>query len=140
MSIQRQTPPTESECWRVASAFNYCLAKIVGKFAGYPQVDPAAFHRMHEAIGRGLASRRRAARIGDFCQALRGIVACPIEELIGPPETDAVDIRLASIAQVVREGASLEHGLFEDLIRGLLSWNRTDKQVILRTLSSILQR
>jgi hypothetical protein len=138
--MHEQRQKNASEAWRIASDVNYCIAKIVGKFVAYPDVDREAFRRVHGAIRRGLRTSARERGVQDFCQELRAVISCPLTELLRPPCADGVDTRLAAIAQVVRDHSGLDDDLFGELIQGLLSWRRQDREVILDTLSGLIRR
>ena len=139
MEARRHLSEREQESWRIATALNFCLAKIVGKYAAYPGIDPGAFKRVHNAISQGLSRGKEAPRIGDFCQELRGVVSCPVAELLRAKGADEVDTRITAIAQVIRERTALQDGVFRELLTGLLSWERRDKEVILRALTGIIK-
>ena len=129
----------EPEAWRIATTLNFCLAKIVGKYAAYPKVDTHAFHRVRSAIETGLKKRSHEVKLGDFCQELRAVASCPSAELLRSAGSDATDCRIAAIAQVVHEYASLDEDIFRELLTGLLSWEPKDKKVILKALSGIIR-
>ncbi len=125
--------------WRLVTTLHLCLAKIVGKYAAYPAVDTATFERIHGALARGINRKKSPSELGDFCQELRAVVNCPLQELIRPRGADEVDTRLSAIAQVVRAHAQLPDALFRELLTGLLSWSPSDKALILKTLQTIIR-
>jgi len=135
----RNVSEMEPEAWRIATTLNFCLAKIVGKYAAYPRVDSQVFHRIRSTVESGLRRRGREAKLGDFCQELRAVASCPMAELLRSAGSDATDCRIAAIAQVVREYASLDDALFRELLTGLLSWEPKDKKVILNALVGIVR-
>ena len=129
----------EREAWRIATTLNLDLPKIVAKYPAYPKVDSHVFHRMRSAIEAGLRQRSHEAKLGDFCQELRAVASCPTAELLRSAGSDATDCRIAAIAQVVHEYASLDEDLFRELLTGLLSWEPKDKKVILDALVGIVR-
>lgn len=137
--MDRNVSEVVPEAWRIATTLNFCLAKIVGKYAAYPQVDSQVFRRIRSAVESGLRRRSREAKLGDFCQELRAVASCPTAELLRSAGSDETDSRIAAIAQVVREYASLDDALFRELLTGLLSWEPKDKDVILKALVGIVR-
>src|SRR5262245_35056221 len=101
----------ENEARRIASSVTICLSKIIGRYAAYPNVDSAAYRRIHEAIERGLGKGRSSARVRNFCQELRAVTSCPIRELLRSEGADDTDARLVAIAQAVREHCGLDDEL-----------------------------
>ncbi len=77
------------------------------------------------------------------------MVTCPSAELLQPErvlgksgesqQLDEVELRLISIADVVRRGAHLTHREFKEVLVALLSWDAKDRRVILDTLVSIIR-
>jgi hypothetical protein len=139
MEARKDLSQREEEAWRIVSALNFCLAKIVGKYADYPRIDPAVFQKIHNAIREGLSRSREKLVIGDLCQELRSVVSCPVAELLRPSGAEGVDTRITAIAQVVRQGSRLRDEVFRELLTGLLSWERRDKEVILKALTGIIR-
>jgi hypothetical protein len=139
MEPKRQVTNREAEAWRIAITLSFCMAKIVGKFKAYPEVDSGVFHRLHQTIGRGMTRLRARSTLGDFCQELRAVTACPAAELLRPSGADDTDARITAIAQVVRQRTGLDDDVFRDLLSGLLSWEPTDKAVILEALTGIIR-
>jgi hypothetical protein len=127
------------EAWRIATAVNICLAKVVGKYAAYPEVDAAAFKRVHDAVWEGLERLAADARLGDFCQELRSVVNCPVAELLRPDGADELDAKITAIAQVVRVRTGLNDEVFREVLQGLLSWEAGDRQTILDALAGIIR-
>ena len=125
--------------WHVTTTFIFCLAKIAGKYAAYPEVDAATFDRLHAALTRGINRRKTAGSLGDFCQELRSVANCPPAELLTPEGADEADSRLNAIAHVVRRHAALDATTFRELLRALLAWNPPDKALILKALLAIIR-
>jgi hypothetical protein len=138
MEIEKNRAQPNSRPRRIAEDLALCLSKIVGKFAAYPEVDPAAFQRMHSALERGLVSMDSPARLGDYCQELRSVAKCPARELLSFPRAGEIDARIAAIAQVVSQNAQLKEESFRELLTALLSWQDTDKRLILDVLTEII--
>ena len=136
------------EARRISKGVAFCVSTVVGKYAAYPQVDEPTFERVHKRIGTGFG-QFNSRSIGDFCQELRAMVSCPSSELLQPERVvdksgesqrlDEVELRLISIADVVRRGAHLTHREFKEVLVGLLSWDTKDRRVILDTLVSIIR-
>ena len=142
MEASKNLSNVNPEAWRILTTLNFCLAKIVGKYAAYPHVDSAAFDRIHNAVAEGLSGLSKGkggARIGDFCQELRAVANCPVAELLRPGGADATDRRITAIAQAVRQNAGLKDEVFRELVTGLLSWDSADKTVILDALLTIIR-
>jgi len=134
--LSNSGPP---EAWHIATALNICIAKVVGKYTAYPQVDSEAFHRVFSTVEKGLRGRWQEAKLGDFCQELRAVASCPIRELLRSAGADDTDTRIAAIAQVVRVHAGLSDDVFREILTGLLSWEAEDKNVILEALVRIVR-
>ncbi len=136
------------EARRISRGVAFCVSTVLGKYAAYPQVDESTFERVHKRIGDGF-DQYTGRSIGDFCQELRAMVSCPSCELLQPERVvdrngesqrlDEVELRLISIADVVRRGAHLSHREFKEILIGLLSWDARDRRVILDTLVSIIR-
>lgn len=136
------------EARRIAKGVAFCLSTVLGKYAAYPKVDESTFERVHTRIATGLTGLNGRS-IGDFCQELRAMTSCPGCELLKPErvvdrhgdaqQLDEVELRLISIADVVRRGARLSHAEFKEILIGLLSWDTKDRGVILDTLVSIIR-
>ncbi len=136
------------EARRISKGVAFCVSTVVGKYAAYPQVDEPTFERVHKRIGAGFGQFDHRS-IGDFCQELRAMVTCPSAELLQPErvvnksgaaqQLDEVELRLISIADVVRRGAHLTHREFKEVLVALLSWDAKDRRVILDTLESIIR-
>lgn len=139
LEAERRALESYPAAWRLVSTLNLCLAKIVGKYAAYPAVDSAAFERVHAALTRGINQKKSPAELGDFCQELRAVVNCPVQELLRPRGADDTDARLSAIACVVRVHAALADEIFRELLTGLLSWSPNDKALILKTLQAIIR-
>jgi hypothetical protein len=129
----------ETEAWRIASSLAFCLSKIIGRYTAYPNVDTAAFRRIHDAMERGLRRGRSSAKVRNFCQDLRAVTSCPIRELLRAEGADDTDARLVAIAQSVREHCGLDDELFRELLTGVLSWTPKDKARILETVVAIVR-
>lgn len=133
------------EARRISRGVAFCVSTVVGKYAAYPQVDEPTFERVHQRIGSGFDQFKQS--IGDLCQELRAVISCPSSELLQPiadkrseaKPLDEVELRLISIADVVRRGAHLNHREFREVLVALLSWDPKDRQVILDTLVSIIR-
>lgn len=125
--------------WRLVTTLNLCVARVVGKYAAYPSVDPATFQRIHAALTRGLNRRKSAAELGDFCQELRSVAGCPMGELLRPKGADDTDARISAIAQAIRTHAELDDATYRELLTGLLSWSPSDKALILSALLGVIR-
>lgn len=125
--------------WRLVTTLNLCVAKIVGKFTAYPSVDPATFQRIHASLTRGLNRKKSAPELGDYCQELRSVVACPVSELLRPPGADDTDARISAVAHVMRTHAKLDDPTYRELLTGLLSWSAPDKALILSALLGVIR-
>jgi len=139
MEKQPHTSNLDPETWRIATTLNFLLSKIVGKYAAYPEVDPEAFQRIHSTVAAGLQKLRAGSRLGDFCQELRSVLSCPVEELLRAEGADDVDTRITAVAQVVRQNTGMPESTFRELLSGLLSWGERDKSVILGALVEIIR-
>jgi hypothetical protein len=128
-----------AEAWRIATTVNFCLAKVVGKYAAYPEVDPSAFKRVHDAVAGGLERLVADSLLGDFCQELRSVVNCHVAELLRPEGADDTDTRITAIAQVVRIRTGLGDDIFREILEGLLSWEPGDKLMILDALVGVIR-
>jgi len=124
---------------RILTTLNFCLSKIVGKYAAYPDVDSAAYRRIHSALSVVMTRQSSTSALGDYCQELRAVATCPVSELLRPREADDVDTRITAIAQVVRQHTGIDDTSFRELLTGLLSWSLPDKMVILETLVGIIR-
>lgn len=125
--------------WRLVHSLNFCISKVIGKYAAYPAVDPDVFQRVHDALARGTSEIQTTAELGNYCQELRGVANCPAVELLHPPGADDTDARISAVAHVVRRHTRIDDSLFRELITGLLSWSPADKKLILTTLQSIIR-
>jgi hypothetical protein len=134
----RRGSKQNAEAWRIATTVNFCLAKVVGKYAAYPEVDLVAFKRVHDAVEEGLERLVADSLLGDFCQELRSVISCHVAELLRPEGADEIDARITAIAQVVRVRTGLNDALFREILEGLLSWEPCDKQLILDALTGII--
>ncbi|HVR74746.1 MAG TPA: hypothetical protein VMT52_10460 [Planctomycetota bacterium] len=139
METDRNLSSTEREAWRIAQALNFCLSKIVGKYAAYPEVDLEVFRRIHAAVEEGLYHGKRGLKLKSFCQELRAVTSCPVSELLRSEGADDTDTRIAAVAQVVREHAGLSDAVFRELVTGILSWQPGDKSMILEAMVSIIR-
>ncbi len=139
METGKEKTTTERRARQVLADINFCLSKVAGTYAAYPNVDAAVFRRMHAALGEGLVRRDKGSTLGDFCQELRAVMSCPVAELLRFAGADDTDTRLAAIAQVLRERARLEEDVFRELLTGLLSWERKDKAAILEAVTAIVR-
>ena len=136
------------EAWRISSRLAFCVATVMGKYAAYPQVDDPTYERIHKRIVAGF-SHFTGISAGNFCQELRAVISCPAAELLRPErvvdrrgearELDEVELRLISLADVLRRGARLSHSEFKEILIGLLSWAPEDRAVILGTLENIIR-
>jgi hypothetical protein len=131
-----EAPP---KAWHIATTLVFCLSKIVGKYAAYPEVDQATFENMNSALTRGLIHNKTASALGDFCQELRSVTNCPVKELLAPRGADDNDIRLSAIAHVVRRYAELDEATFRELLTALLSWSPADKALIRKAVVSVIR-
>lgn len=148
MKPSRDAAKVAEEARRISKGVAFCVSTVVGKYTAYPQVDERTFERIHKRIASGF-SDFDSRSIGDFCQELRAMVSCPSSELLQPERVvdkngeaqrlDEVELRLISIADVVRRGARLSHREFKEILVGLLSWDVKDRRVILDTLVSIIR-
>ncbi|MBI4601502.1 MAG: hypothetical protein HY721_06000 [Planctomycetes bacterium] len=128
----------ETEAWRIAADVNFCVSKIVGRYAAYPQVDAGAFRRVHTTVDRGL-KRLKGSAVRDLCQELRAVTSCHVSELLRAQGADETDTRIVAIAQVLRERCGIPDDLFREVLAGLLSWTPGDKLVILDALVKVIR-
>jgi hypothetical protein len=66
------------------------------------------------------------------------VAKCPARELLSFPRAGEIDARIAAIAQVVSQNAQLKEESFRELLTALLSWQDTDKRLILDVLTEII--
>lgn len=148
MTPRKDAFTTEKQALRISRGITFCVATVVGKYASFPDVDEPTFQRVHQKITAGLLFHRREG-IRDFCQELRGIIACPVAELLHPDRVldtdgnddrlDETELRLIAIADVLRRNANLSNRLFREMLTGLLAWDANDRNVILDTLVKIVR-
>jgi hypothetical protein len=139
METGKNTSSKEQKARQTLADLHVCLAKIVGKYAAYPEVDAAVFRRLHSSMEEGLRRGAGGPKLGDYCQEMRAVLSCPAAELLQFADADETDLRLAAIAQVVRQRARLAEGAFRELLTGLLSWERVDKSAILEAVTAIVR-
>ena len=148
MAPEKDVSKVEGEALRISKGITFCVATVIGKYTSFPDVDEPTFSRVHQKITAGLLFHRRNS-IGDFCQELRGVIACPVSELLHPERVtdadgnddhlDETELRLIAIADVVRRNANISDALFRELLTGLLSWDANDRVIILDTLINIVR-
>ncbi len=133
---------------KISLGVAFWAATMVGKYNGYPKVDETIFERVHRSL-KGPLSKLGDVERGDFCQELVAMISCPAAELMKPEppiacdgiagQLDEIELRLISIADVMRRHASLEQGQFKELLVALLSWKDKDRLVVYETFKAIVQ-
>lgn len=136
----RQDPTSlEGRSRRMLAEVAFCVAKVAGKYSGYPEVDAQVFERIRSALEQGFFDRMSSSRLGDACQELRGMATCPDPELLSFPGADATDRRLAALLESIRARARISDDLFRELLMAHLSWEAGDKRVIVDALTSVIR-
>lgn len=147
METGKNTSSREQRARQTLADLHLCLAKVVGKYAAYPEVDASVLRKLHTAMEGGVCRNADSPapgpahrpKLGDYCQELRAVLSCPLAELLQFAGADETDLRLTAVAQVVRQRAKLEEGAFRELLTGLLSWERVDKGAILEAVTAIVR-
>lgn len=137
--METQHPRLDERARRILRDLSLCIGKIVGKYTSYPEVDASACERVQSAVERGLTDGKSTAKLGDTCQELRSVTSCDPRELLSFPGADEPDLRIAAILQVIRTRAKLPDDLFREILTANLSWERSDKSVILDALTRIIR-
>jgi len=139
MPTRHDPTSLEGRARRILADVAFCLAKVTGKYTGYPDVDSSVFERVRGALEQGFFDGSSTARLGDACQELRGVTACPLPELLSFPGADETDLRIAAILETVRARAKVPDDLFRELLTAHLSWEPGDKRVIVGALTTVIR-